>query len=298
MLAASPLSAHGWLEALQPAAGRCYMRGHDPSQPNDMHPAPARASPRAVTERLRLDLALVARGLVPTRARARDAILRGCVTVDGRVATSASMQVGPAAAIAVDDPAGRYVSRAALKLVAGLERFGYPVAGRVALDVGASTGGFTEVLLEHGAARVYAIDVGHGQLHPRLAGDPRVVSMEGLNARDLGPAALPGPVGAVVADVSFISLRLALPPALALAGADAWGIFLVKPQFEAGRENIGKGGLVRDAAVARKAADDIAAWLDGEIGWTVDGIADSPIPGGDGNREYVLGARRRAEGKT
>lgn len=274
------------------------MRGHDPYQPNDMHPVPLRPTRRAVTERLRLDLALVGRGLVQTRARARDAILRGCVTVDGRVARSASVQVGPAAAIAVDDPAGRYVSRAALKLVAGLERFGYPVAGRVALDVGASTGGFTEVLLEQGAARVYAIDVGHGQLHPRLAGDARVVSMEGLNARDLGPMTVPGRVGAVVADVSFISLRLALPPALALAGPGAWGIFLVKPQFEAGRENVGKGGLVRDAAVARKAADDIAAWLGGEMGWTVDGMTDSPIPGGDGNREYVLGARRWPEART
>ena len=230
---------------------------------------------------------------MPTRARARDSVLRGCVTVDGRVASSASAQVGPEAVIAVDDPAGRYVSRAALKLVAGLERFAYPVAGRVAVDVGASTGGFTEVLLEHDAARVYAIDVGHGQLHPRIAGDPRVVSIEGLNARDLGPAAVPEPVGAVVADVSFISLRLALPPALALAGPDAWGIFLVKPQFEVGRDNIGKGGLVRDATVARQSADDIARWLAAEMGWTVDGIADSPIAGGDGNHEYLLGARRR-----
>lgn len=270
------------------------MRGHDPYEPPTL-PLPVRVPPHAVTARTRLDLALVMRGLVPTRARARDAVIRGCVTVDGRVVTAASAQVGADTVIAVDDPAGRYVSRAALKLVAGLERFGYAVEGRTALDVGASTGGFTEVLLERGAARVYAIDVGHGQLHPRIAEDPRVVSIEGLNARDLGPDAVPETVVAVVADVSFISLRLALPPALALAVPGAWGIFLVKPQFEAGRENIGKGGLVRDAAVARKAADGIATWLDGEMGWTVDGIADSPIPGGDGNQEYVLGARRRAE---
>jgi 23S rRNA (cytidine1920-2'-O)/16S rRNA (cytidine1409-2'-O)-methyltransferase len=241
--------------------------------------------------RTRLDLALVARGLAPSRARARDAILRGCVTVDGRVADSAALPVGPTAALALDDPAGRYVSRAALKLVAGLERFGYPVPGRVALDVGASTGGFTEVLLERGAARVHALDVGHGQLHPRLAADPRVVSVEGLNARELTAENVSEPVDAVVADVSFISLRLALPPALALARPGAWGIFLVKPQFEVGRAHVGKGGVVRDAARARHAADDIAAWLAADLGWTVDGIAESPIAGGDGNREYVLGAR-------
>ena len=245
-----------------------------------------------MSERTRLDLALVARGLAPTRARARDAVLRGCVTVDGRVATAASAPVGPEATILVDDPAGRYVSRAALKLVAGLERFGYDPAGRVARGVGASTGGFTEVLLERGAARVHAIDVGHGQLHPRIAGDPRVMSIEGLNARDLTAAAIGEPVEAIIADVSFISLRLALPPALALAAAGAWGIFLVKPQFEVGRDHVGKGGVVRDADAARRAVDAIAAWLGEAMGWTVEGIADSPIAGGDGNREYVLGARR------
>jgi len=245
-----------------------------------------------VTTRIRLDLALVQRGLAPSRARARDAIRRGCVTVDGRVAASPAMAVGDGAVLAVDDPAGRYVSRAALKLVAGLAHFGYPTEGRMALDIGASTGGFTEVLLAGGAARVHAVDVGHGQLHPRIAGDPRVVSIEGLNARDIAATHLSGPVDAVVADVSFISLRLALPPALALASPGAWGVFLVKPQFEVGREHVGKGGLVRDAARARQAADDIAGWLADEIGWTVDGIADSPIAGGDGNREYVLGARK------
>jgi len=254
---------------------------------------PRRTAPGAVSGRVRLDLALVARGLAPTRARARDSVLRGCVTIDGRPATAASALVGPEARIAVDDPAGRYVSRAALKLVAGLERFGYDAAGRVALDIGASTGGFTEVLLEQGAARVHAIDVGHGQLHPRLAADPRVVSIEGLNARDLGATDVPEPVGAIVADVSFIPLRLALSPALALAAPGAWGIFLVKPQFEVGRAHVGKGGVVRDAARARQAADDIAGWLEADAGWTVDGIAESPIAGGDGNREYVLGVRHR-----
>ncbi len=242
--------------------------------------------------RSRLDLALVARGLVPTRAKARDAILRGCVTVEGQVTTAPSAPVAGDAEIAVDDPAGRYVSRAALKLVAGLDRFGYAPEGRVALDIGASTGGFTEVLLERGAMRVHAVDVGHGQLHPRLADDPRVVAHEGMNARHLDPAAIAGPIDAVVADVSFISLRLALPPALALAAPGAWGVFLVKPQFEVGREHIGKGGLVRDADVARRSGEAIVGWLEGEEGWTVDGLADSPLPGGDGNREFLLGARK------
>jgi 23S rRNA (cytidine1920-2'-O)/16S rRNA (cytidine1409-2'-O)-methyltransferase len=244
-----------------------------------------------MTERSRLDLALVARGLVPTRAKARDAILRGCVSVDGCVATAPSAPVGTDADIVVDDPAGRYVSRAALKLIAGLDRFGYAPQGRVALDIGASTGGFTEVLIERGAAKVYAVDVGHGQLHPRLRNDPRVVNIEGVNARELRAEDIGEPVGAIVADVSFISLRLVLPPALALAAPGAWGVFLVKPQFEVGRAHIGKGGIVRDAALARRAADDVAAWLAG-LGWAVDGLTGSPIMGGDGNREFLLGARK------
>lgn len=244
------------------------------------------------TTRARLDLALVARGLAPSRARARDAILRGCVTVDGRVVVAPSEAVAADAAIVVDDPAGRYVSRGALKLIAGLEAFGYSPAGRVALDVGASTGGFSEVLLERGATRVYAVDVGHGQLHARLRDDPRVVNIEGVNARDLGREHVPEPVGAVVADVSFISLRLVLPPALSLAVPGAWGVFLVKPQFEVGRSRVGKGGIVRDPGAAREAADGIAAWLAAETGWTADGLVESPIPGGDGNREFLLGARK------
>ncbi|MCB1501177.1 MAG: TlyA family RNA methyltransferase [Bauldia sp.] len=245
-----------------------------------------------MTDRARLDLALVARGLVPSRAKARDAILRGCVMVGGRVATTPSTPVAGDAEIALDDPAGRYVSRAALKLVAGLDAFGYSPAGRVALDIGASTGGFTEVLLERGAARVHAIDVGHGQLHPRIGSDPRVVVREGLNARDLAPSDIGEPLDAVVADVSFISLRLVLPAALALTRPGAWGVFLVKPQFEVGRAHVGKGGIVHDAALARQAADDTAAWLAHAHGWTVDAIVDSPVPGGDGNREFVLGAHR------
>jgi len=245
-----------------------------------------------MTSSRRLDLALVERGLVATRARARDAILRGHVTVDGKPATRPSHSVEPGAAIAVDDPASGYVSRGSLKLIAALDRFGYSPGGRVALDVGASTGGFTQVLLERGAAKVYAIDVGHGQLDAKLAADPRVISREGVNARDLVPGDIGEAAGAIVADVSFISLRLVLPPVLALAGHDAWGVFLVKPQFEVGRQALGKGGIVRNPGLAERTAAEIAGWLEHDMGWRADGIILSPIEGGDGNREFLIGARR------
>ena len=243
-------------------------------------------------DRVRLDVALVERGFVATRARARDAILRGRVTVEGRPATRPALAVPRDAAIAVDDPAAPYVSRAALKLVAALDTFGFAADGVVALDVGAATGGFTQVLLERGARRVYAVDVGHGQLDPRLAADPRVVSREGVNARDFTAADVGEPVGAVVVDVSFISLKLVLPAVLASAAPLAWGVFLVKPQFEVGRKNLGKGGIVRDAAHAKQAAADIAQWLDDDLDWPSIGIVPSPILGGDGNREFLIGARR------
>jgi 23S rRNA (cytidine1920-2'-O)/16S rRNA (cytidine1409-2'-O)-methyltransferase len=242
--------------------------------------------------KLRLDQALVARGLVPTRARARDAIVRGHVRVAGRVADKPSLSVAPDDGLAIDDPAGRYVSRAALKLLEGLDHFGYSVEGRTALDLGASTGGFTQVLLEKGAARVHAFDVGHGQLHADLASDPRVTVQEGLNVRDLVAADLVAPVDAIVSDVSFISLKLALPPALSLAEPGSWGIFLVKPQFEVGRAGVGKGGIVRDEALATAAVNEIARWISEEQGWQVDGLVPAPISGGDGNLEYLLGARK------
>jgi 23S rRNA (cytidine1920-2'-O)/16S rRNA (cytidine1409-2'-O)-methyltransferase len=243
-------------------------------------------------KRQRLDNALVERGLAPSRARARDAILRGHVTVDGAPVERPAQAIASDARVAIDDPVADYVSRAALKLVAALDHFGYSPEGVAALDIGASTGGFTEVLIRRGARRVFGVDVGRGQLHRRLATDPRVVNLEGVNARDLKAARVSEAVSAVTADVSFISLKLALPPALALATETAWGVFLVKPQFEVGRDHIGKGGVVRDLAIGRAAADGISAWLSGEMGWTVDGIVDSPIEGGDGNREYLVGARR------
>jgi 23S rRNA (cytidine1920-2'-O)/16S rRNA (cytidine1409-2'-O)-methyltransferase len=244
---------------------------------------------------MRLDEALVARGLAPSRSRARDMVRRGTVTVDGAREGRPARKVGEGQALAVADLAARYVSRAALKLVAGLDAFGFDPAGLTVLDLGASTGGFTEVLLERGAAHVIAVDVGHGSFDPDLAADPRVTLIEGLNARDLKRDHLRGHrLGAIVADLSFISLRLALPPALGLAERGAFGVFLVKPQFEVGRAALGKGGVVRDAAVARQAAEDIAAWLAGKEGWRVVGVIPSPVAGGSGNVEFVLGARREA----
>jgi 23S rRNA (cytidine1920-2'-O)/16S rRNA (cytidine1409-2'-O)-methyltransferase len=243
--------------------------------------------------RMRLDEALVAAGLAPSRSRARDMVRRGTVTVDGAEEARPGRKVAPGERLAASDPAARYVSRAALKLIAGLDAFGFDPAGLTVLDLGASTGGFTQLLLERGAARVIALDVGHGQLDPALAADPRVIPIEGVNARDLTADVLRGiRPGAIVSDVSFISLRLALPPALALTAPGAWGVFLVKPQFEVGRERVGKGGVVRDLGTAREAAEDVAAWLDAEQGWRVTGLLPSPVAGGDGNREFLLGARR------
>jgi 23S rRNA (cytidine1920-2'-O)/16S rRNA (cytidine1409-2'-O)-methyltransferase len=247
-------------------------------------------------ERLRLDDALVRAGLAQSRSRARDMVLRGTVAVDGEPADKPARRVGPTARLSVSDPGSAYVSRAALKLAAGLDAFGFSPAGLSALDLGAATGGFSQVLLERGAARVVAVDVGHGQMDAALAADSRMSLHEGLNARDLTRAYLSGErIGAIVSDVSFISLRLALLPALALAEPRAWGVFLVKPQFEVGRDAIGKGGIVRDPAAGQKAADGLAAWLADEQGWRVLGILASPITGGDGNLEYLLGARKVAE---
>ena len=244
-------------------------------------------------DRLRLDEAMVARGLAPSRSRARDMILRGAVSVGGRVEMKPARRIDRREPIAVSDPASRYVSRAALKLIAGLDAFRFDPAGLVALDLGASTGGFTQVLVERGAEHVVAVDVGHGELDRAVADDPRVTLIEKLNARDLRAEHLGGRrIEAVVADVSFISLRLALPPALSLAASGAWGVFLVKPQFEVGHAALGKDGVVRDAAAARRAAEDIAAWLRDEPDWSVTGILPSPIVGGAGNREFLLGARK------
>lgn len=240
-------------------------------------------------DKLRLDELLVTRGLFASRSRARDAILRGTVSVAGTVVTKPGLGVFSEVEITVDDPAQDYVSRAALKLVHALDAFALDPSGATALDIGASTGGFTQILLDRGAAHVFAIDVGHDQMDATLAADPRVTSIERLNARDLAAEHLSGIApGFLVSDVSFISLKLALPPALALAAPGASGVFLVKPQFEAGRDAIGKGGLLRDPAQAQIVAEDLRNWLDTMPGWRATGLVPSPIEGGDGNREFLL----------
>lgn len=241
------------------------------------------------SRRLRLDELLVERGLFASRSRARDAIERGTVRVDGEVAVKPGRTVAADAVLEIDDPARAYVSRAALKLIAGLDGFGFDPAGCTALDIGASTGGFTQVLLERGAAHVTAIDVGHGQMRGEIEADPRVASIEGLNARDLTAADMGGRVpDFIVSDVSFISLKLALPPALELAAPGARAVLLVKPQFEAGREAIGKGGLLKNPDDAERVAGSLRDWLDGQPGWRALGLSPSPIEGGDGNREFLL----------
>ncbi|PHR23080.1 MAG: TlyA family rRNA (cytidine-2'-O)-methyltransferase [Hoeflea sp.] len=241
-------------------------------------------------ERDRLDQFLVRLGYYESRSRARDAIARGAVLVDGRAITKPGALVSRTATISLSDPARDYVSRAALKLKAGLEAFGFDPADRVALDIGASTGGFTQVLLERGAAHVLAVDVGHGQLHASLAEDSRVSNLENLNARELGREHFGGrDIGAVVSDVSFISLKLALPPALEFAASGAFAVLLVKPQFEAGRQAIGKGGLLKDPAQGPVIAEDLAAWLGQLPGWSAVGPVASPIEGSDGNHEYLIG---------
>ncbi|MFM2422760.1 MAG: hypothetical protein RL291_1290 [Pseudomonadota bacterium] len=243
----------------------------------------------AVPLRVRLDQAMAQRGLAQSRARARDAILRGFVEVNGRPVSSPSLMVAPGDVITT--AAARWVSRGAEKLEAALEQFRIDPARRVALDVGASTGGFTEVLLQRGAVRVYAVDVGQGQLHPRLRDDPRVVSLEKTDARAIDAVLVPERAGIIVVDVSFIGLAKVLSAALARADVPADLVALVKPQFELGPERIGKGGIVRDAAdraVALKAA--IAA-IEEHPGWRVMGHIPSPVVGGDGNQEYLVWAR-------
>lgn len=241
-----------------------------------------------MTLKTRLDELLVSRGFYSSRARARDAILRGTVTVDGRPASKPAQVVAADASIALADAAQGYVSRAALKLKHALAQFGITALGKHALDIGASTGGFTQVLLEEGAAHVTAIDVGHGQMKLE---DPRLTSIEGLNARDLCSSHLAHPIDLIVCDVSFISLRLALPAALDLAEEGAHLVALIKPQFEVGREALGKGGIVTDEQEHRRVCDEISDVLKDQ-GWRVLGLTPSPVTGGDGNQEFLIAARK------
>ncbi len=245
---------------------------------------------------MRLDQALVAAGLAPSRARAQALIAAGAVRVDGREAGRAAAQVADGARLEVVGDPLPYVSRAALKLRHALEVFGLDPRGAVALDLGASTGGFSQVLLEAGAAEVWAVDVGHGQLAAELRGAAGLHLIEGLNARDLSEAHVPAPEW-IVADLSFIALEKALPPALALARPGAVLVALIKPQFEVGRARVGKGGVVRDPEAQAAARDGVRRFLEAS-GWAVIGEAESPIAGGDGNAEFLIAARKPAEGTS
>jgi len=240
-----------------------------------------------MSERIRLDLALEQRGLAPSRARARDAILRGTVTINGVTAVKQNQMVGKDDVVTLSDPAANYVSRAALKLVAGLDAGAIDVTGKACLDIGASTGGFTQVLMERGAARIYAVDVGHDQLHQRLKGSDRVVSMEGINARDLTAEMIAEPVDLLVSDVSFVSVIKVLGPPLALCTPTADAVILFKPQFEVGRRNVGKGGIVSDQTAIEAALAEVIAFM-AEHGFAHRHSVASPIAGGDGNVETVM----------
>jgi 23S rRNA (cytidine1920-2'-O)/16S rRNA (cytidine1409-2'-O)-methyltransferase len=239
--------------------------------------------------RERADRLLVARGFYESRARAQAAIAAGLVSADGMVVRKASDAIATTAVIAATAP-HPYVSRGGVKLAAALDHFRIDVAGRICLDVGASTGGFSEVLVERGARRVYAVDVGTGQLHPRLAGCGAIVSIEQTDIRTLDPARLIEQPDLAVADVSFISLKLVLPAIGRLVSARATLVALIKPQFEAARAAI-KKGIVRDPAVHAAVCADIAAFASA-AGWRVTGIIPSPISGGDGNREFLIEAER------
>lgn len=237
-------------------------------------------------ERKRLDLVLVERGLAPSRAKAQALILAGQVRVDGICVDKPGTSISPSAHIEVLSPP-RYVSRGGEKLEAALKAFGIDPTGKKCLDIGASTGGFTDCLLQHGAARVYAVDVGRGQLHWKLRQDPRVVVKEGLNARYLRFDDIGEEVDLVTIDVSFISLRLILPRLLGLVRPEGAVIPLVKPQFEAGREKV-KKGVVRDGQIHREVLADLAKFVEERLQWSVVDVIASPLLGPKGNREFFM----------
>jgi 23S rRNA (cytidine1920-2'-O)/16S rRNA (cytidine1409-2'-O)-methyltransferase len=254
--------------------------------------APARAR---AAERTRLDVWLVAHGLCDSRERAQALVMAGRVRVGGAAAAKPGAGVREDARVEIL-PGPEHVGRGALKLVGALDAFALDVRGRVAVDVGASTGGFTETLLERGAARVYAVDVGRGQLHEKLRADPRVAARERVNARDLSPRDVPEPCGFACVDVSFISATRILPALrrVLLPGADV--LVLVKPQFEVGRGQVGRGGLVKDPALHRAALRGVGAVAVRECGYALLGACASPLTGAEGNREFFLHLRRDGEG--
>ncbi|WP_148213366.1 TlyA family RNA methyltransferase [Rhodospirillum centenum] len=240
----------------------------------------------------RVDQALVDRGLAESRSKAQALVLAGLVFTGTRRIDKAGDTVAADQPLTVKGQEHPWVSRGGLKLVKGLDTFGIDPAGFVCLDVGASTGGFTDVLLSRGAARVYAVDVGHGQLAWKLREDPRVVVLEKTNARHLTAEQVPEPVDLVVCDASFIGLETVLPAPLALARPGAGLVALIKPQFEVGKGRVGKGGVVREPELHQEVCERIGGWLAGLPGWSVLGIVESPIQGPEGNREFLIGGRR------
>jgi 23S rRNA (cytidine1920-2'-O)/16S rRNA (cytidine1409-2'-O)-methyltransferase len=242
---------------------------------------------------LRADQLLADRGLAESRTRAQALILAGLVYSGDRKIEKAGQPLAPDAPLSVKGRDHPWVSRGGLKLDHALTHFGWDLAGAIAIDVGASTGGFTDVLLTRGAAKVYAVDVGHGQLAWKLREDPRVAVLERTNARHLTAATISPPIDLVVCDASFIALSKVLPAALALARDGARLIALIKPQFEAGRGEVGKGGVVRDPAIHARVQQEVRDWLE-RNGWSVEGIATSPITGPEGNVEFLIAATRMA----
>jgi 23S rRNA (cytidine1920-2'-O)/16S rRNA (cytidine1409-2'-O)-methyltransferase len=240
----------------------------------------------------RADQLLVDQGLAESRAKAQALILAGLVSVGGRRVDKPGTALAEETELALAGRDHPWVSRGGLKLAAAIEHFAIDVRGMVAVDIGASTGGFTDVLLANGAARVHAVDVGRAQLAWKLRQDPRVVVHEGVNARYLTGTEIPDPIDLITCDASFIGLATVLPAPLALAAEQAGLVALIKPQFEAGPSEVGKGGVVRDPAVHRAVCDRVTAWVGTQADWRVVGIVESPVQGPAGNREFLLYARR------
>jgi 23S rRNA (cytidine1920-2'-O)/16S rRNA (cytidine1409-2'-O)-methyltransferase len=244
--------------------------------------------------KIRVDIMLVDRGLVESRSRAQALIMAGAVYTGTERISKPGQTLKEDAPLEVKGRDHPWVSRGGLKLDHALKQFEIDLTGKVVLDVGASTGGFTDVALHHGATKVYAVDVGHGQLAWSLRQDERVVVLEKTNARHLTDTQVPEPVDAVVCDASFIGLRTVLPASLALAAPGAVLIALIKPQFEVGKAQVGKGGVVRDPALHQEVCETIRHWLAEEAGWEVLGLTESPITGPEGNKEFLVAARRPA----
>jgi 23S rRNA (cytidine1920-2'-O)/16S rRNA (cytidine1409-2'-O)-methyltransferase len=241
--------------------------------------------------KVRVDQLLVDRGLVESRARAQALVMAGLVYSGDRRVDKPGTALAEDCALELKGQDHPWVSRGGLKLAHALTHFAIDPTGVTAIDVGASTGGFTDVLLAHGAARVFAVDVGHGQLAWKLRSDPRVVVMERTNARYLTRDMIPDPIGMVVCDASFIGLETVLPAAMGLAGDGAHLVALIKPQFEVGKGRVGKGGVVREPELHQEVCDRITAWLNAQPGWSVHGLDPSPILGPEGNREFLVWAR-------